>query len=519
MQAEEIEYKVVWEPQPGSQTLAISCPCNQILMEGTRGGGKTDNQVMFFRRFVGVGYGAFWRGVIFDREYKNLDDLIVKSQRWFQQFNDGAKFLKGGGDYKWVWPTGEELLFRQMKTEDDYWKYHGQEFPFIGWNELTKQPNSNLYDMIMSCNRSSFLPAEHTPKEYLTFDNEGNVIDGTLAELPLVVFSTTNPYGVGHNWVKQRFIDPAPPGKVVRITKDVFNPRTQQRESITKTQVRIFSSYKENRFLSPEYILELENITDPNKRKAWLEGDWDITSGGMFDDVWSSECNVVEPFSPPEGWRIFRSFDWGSSRPFSVGWWMESDGSDYLDHNGNWRSSVPGDLFRIAEWYGWNGVPNTGLRMLATAVGKGITERELNWGIYNTCKPGPADGSIWDDVNGVCIARDLEKKRRVKGKLRKGVKFIRADKSAGSRKGGWEMMRIAIANAHPNENGYPREEPGLFVFRNCDQFIRTVPSLPRSTVDMDDVDTDAEDHIADESRYVILSLGNRFKSGTTRGHH
>lgn len=515
----EPDINVIWEPQKGSQTLAISCPCNHILMEGTRGGGKTDNQIMFFRRFVGIGYGAFWRGVIFDREYKNLDDLIVKSQRWFQQFNDGAKFLKGGGDYKWVWPTGEELLFRQMKTEDDYWKYHGQEFPFIGWNELTKQPNSNLYDMIMSCNRSSFLPAEHTPKQLLTFDNEGNIIDGILPELPLVVFSTTNPYGVGHNWVKQRFIDPAPAGVVVRNTKNVFNPRTQKREDITKTQVRIFSSYKENRFLSPEYVLELESITDPNKRKAWLEGNWDITSGGMFDDVWSSQYNVVEPFAPPEGWRIFRSFDWGSSRPFSVGWWMESDGSDYLDHKGQWRSSVPGDIFRIAEWYGWNGVPNTGLRMLAGKVAEGIIEREIKWGIHHLAKAGPADGSIWDDVNGVCIARDMEKKRRVLGKMRKGVKFVRADKSAGTRKGGWEMMRIAIANAHPTDNGYPREEPGLFVFRGCDQFMRTIPSLPRDSGDMDDVDTDAEDHIADESRYVILSCGSRFKSGTTTGHY
>ncbi|QDP52352.1 MAG: putative terminase large subunit [Prokaryotic dsDNA virus sp.] len=488
-------------------------------MEGTRGGGKTDNQLMFYRRFVGLGYGAFWRGVIFDREYKNLDDLIVKSKRWFSQFNDGAKFLKGGGDYKWVWPTGEELLFRQMKTEDDYWKYHGQEFPFIGWNELTKQPNSNLYDMMMSCNRSSFLPAEHTPKDCLTFDNEGNIIDGVLPELPLVVFSTTNPYGVGHNWVKQRFIDPAPCGKVVRITKEVFNPRTQKKEEISKTQVRIFSSYKENRFLSPEYVLELENITDPNKRKAWLEGDWDITSGGMFDDVWSSQYNVVEPFSIPNTWRVFRSFDWGSSKPFSVGWWAESDGSDYVDHNGNVRSSVRGDLFRIGEWYGWNGVPNKGLTMLATQVAKGIVVREAKMGIATRVKAGPADNSIWDDVNGNCIARDMGKKVRIDGKLYQGVSWERSNKSAGSRKNGWELMRIAISNAQPNEHGYPREEPGMFVFRNCDQFIRTVPTIPRDTKDLDDVDTDAEDHIADETRYVILSVGNRFSTGRTTGHH
>ncbi len=521
--AENLLYNTIWEPQPGSQNLATSCPCDEILMEGTRGGGKTDNQIMFFRRFVGIGYGAFWRGVIFDREYKNLDDLIVKSQRWFSQFGDGAKFLKGGGDYKWVWPTGEELLFRQMKCEDDYWKYHGQEFPFIGWNELTKQPNGELYEMMKSCNRSSFLPAEHTPRELLTFDDEGNIIDGLLPELPLVVFSTTNPYGVGHNWVKHYFIDPAAPGVPIRTTTNVFNPRTQCRVDITKTRVRIFSSYKENRFLSPEYVAELEKITDPNKRAAWLEGSWDITSGGMFDDVWSSQYNTVQGFNPPNEWRIFRSFDWGSSRPFSVGWWAESDGSDYMDAQGQWRSSVRGDMFRIAEWYGWTGKPNDGLRMLAKDVAKGIVEREVKWGIHQRVVPGPADNSIWDDMNGVCIATDMSRRVRFNGKQYKGVKWERSNKSPGSRKGGWELMRCAISNAQPEEMlpgiHMPRENPGLFVFQNCDQFLRTVPSLPRDTKELDDVDTDAEDHIADEARYVILSTGNRFKTGQTTGHY
>lgn len=517
--AEKILYNVIWEPQPGSQTLATSCPCNHILMEGTRGGGKTDNQIMFFRRFVGIGYGAFWRGVIFDREYKNLDDLIVKSKRWFSQFGDGAKFLKGGGDYKWVWPTGEELLFRQMKTEDDYWKYHGQEFPFIGWNELTKQPNSNLYDMMMSCNRSSFLPKEHTPRDKLIYNEDKMPVGGWLPEIPLVVFSTTNPYGVGHNWVKLRFIDPAPPGQVVRMTAEVFNPRTQKREEITKTQVRLFSSYKENRFLSPEYVLELESITDPNKRAAWLWGDWDITSGGMFDDVWSPVHNVVAPFKIPNEWRIFRTFDWGSSKPFSVGWWAESDGCDVDLADGSVMSTVPGDLFRIDELYGWNGVPNEGVRKLATQVAKDIVVKEMRARIHSRVKPGPADGSIWDDVNGNCIARDMGKKVRIDGQLHKGVSWIRADKSAGSRKGGWEMCRIGIFNAQPNDDGTPRENPGIFVFDTCKQFLRTIPSLPRDDVDMDDVDTDSEDHIADEFRYCVLGTGTRFSSGTTTGHY
>lgn len=505
--------KKVWEPLEGSQKLVLSCPCNHILYEGTRGPGKTDAQILFFRRFVGIGYGQFWKGVIFDLEYKNLDDLISKSKRWFRQLGHGAKFLASNSALKWVWPTGEELWFRVMKTEQDYWNYHGHEFPFIGWNELTKQANSSLYDMAMSLNRSSFLPHEHSPL------NE----DGTmrlLPEIPLVVFSTTNPYGVGHNWVKQRFIDVAPPGKVVKITKEVFNPRTQKREMITKTQVRIFGSYKENKYLAPEYVLELESITDPNKRAAWLWGDWDITSGGMFDDVWSSQYNIVEPFHIPPEWRIFRSFDWGSSKPFSVGWWAESDGGDILLSNGKWKSTIKGDLFRISEWYGWNGVPNTGIRLLAHKISEGIIKRELKMGLYGRVKPGPADNSINDAMEGTSIASKMAEPVTIDGKKYKGVTWAASNKSPGSRKIGWELMRVAIYNAQPPAPGLPRENAGLFVVRGCqDGFIRTVPTIPRDLNDPDDVDTDAEDHVADEARYVILSTGNRFSFGTTTGNY
>src|SRR5690606_12378878 len=127
---------------------------------GTRGPGKTDAQLMRFRRRVGQGYGRHWRGVIFDREYKNLDDLVSKSMRWFPSFNDKCKFLSSKSDYKWVWPTGEELLFRTVRRAQDYWSYHGQEFPFIGWNELSKYPSDELYEALMSCNRSSFRPED-----------------------------------------------------------------------------------------------------------------------------------------------------------------------------------------------------------------------------------------------------------------------------------------------------------------------------------------------------------------------
>jgi hypothetical protein len=114
------------------------------------------------------------------------------------------------------------------------------------------------------------------------------------------VFATTNPFGVGHNWVKKRFINKAPAGKILREEINVFNPRTGQREIVVKTQTHLFGSYKENKYLSPEYIAELEKITDPNRRKAWLEGSWDIVSGGMFDDVWGHGSPHRPPVCHPE---------------------------------------------------------------------------------------------------------------------------------------------------------------------------------------------------------------------------
>lgn len=490
---ELVEPNVIWEPLPGSQTSAMTCPCHHILYEGTRGPGKTDAQLMYFRKYVGQGYGRYWRGVIFDREYKNLDDLVSKSQRWFPQFrNDGARFLSSRSDYKWVWATGEELLFRQIKKASDYWNYHGQEFPFIGWNELSKFPTSEQYDAMMSCNRASFLPHKNSPDKA-----------NPLPEIPLVVFATTNPYGSGHNWVKTRFIDPAPAGVVVRKIINVFNPRTQKREDITKTQVRIFGSYKENIYLSPEYIADLESIRDKNKRRAWLWGDWDIVAGGAFDDLWDESIHVVPRFKVPPTWRLDRSFDWGSTHPFSVGWWAECNGDAATLPNGETFCPPPGTLVRISEWYGTEEVgSNRGLRLSATKIAQGILEREeelkaAGW-IPRTSHVwgGPADSQIYQ-----VREKDVD---TIGTKMQDaGVTWIEADKSPGSRINGLQLVRDRL------EAGLIHEGKALYIMRNCTAFLSTIPVLPRDEEKPDDVDTDAEDHVYDELRYRVLSADNR----------
>ena len=110
--------EVVFKPLAGSQTIALCSHAAHTLYEGARGPGKTLTQLMKYYRNVGKGYGKFWRGVIFDLEFDNLAGLVSESKKWFGdngKLKDGGKFLESASQYKWVWPSGEELLFRHVK--------------------------------------------------------------------------------------------------------------------------------------------------------------------------------------------------------------------------------------------------------------------------------------------------------------------------------------------------------------------------------------------------------------------
>lgn len=507
--------EVIWRPIPdSSQELAIDSRCNHTLYEGARGPGKTITQLMRFRSRVGIGYGEYWKGVIFDREFDDLKGLVAESKKWFYKFDDGAKFMESASAYKWVWPTGEELLFRHVKKIEDYDGFHGQEFPFIGWNELTKQPTGELYNKFMSVNRSSFTPWRDTPHDRVSAHTlnayecpDGNwriyqTRDGKpLPKIPLEVFSTTNPNGPGHNWVKRRFIDAAPRGTVVRTKVEIFNPQTQENDVVTKTQVAIFGSYRENIYLDPGYIAELESISDPNLRRAWLLGDWDVVTGGAFDDVWDRRVHVIPRFVPPKSWHIDRSFDWGSTHPFSVGWWAEANGEEATLPNGQKFCPPKGTLIRLYEWYGTKEIgSNEGLKLSATAIAEGIRDIEiaLMYHGYILTQPtgGPADNQI-SQVTQVDVETIEKKMRDI------GISWTKSDKSQGSRVNGLELVRERL------EASKKREGPGLYFMDCCKAAIGTVPTLPRDPKKPNDVDTDAEDHVYDEIRYRVLAGNNR----------
>jgi hypothetical protein len=474
---DNLEDPLVWSAQAGSQEAFMSCPIREVLYCGTRGPGKTDALLMDYLQHVGQGWGEEWRGIIFRESFPDLKDLINKAKKWIPKVFPTAVYNKQ--EKTWTFAEGETLIFGFMSSEEDYSKYHGHAYPFIGWEELTNWKSHDLFKLMISTNRSS---------------KKG---------IPLKIRATCNPSGPGHNWVKARYGLPTPPSRyytdIVKTSK--IDPKTGELVH-EHDRIAIHGTIHENLILlhaQPDYIETIRaSCKDKNTELAWIYGSWNITSGGMFDDVWDDKIHVL-PFTPdmiPPGWKIDRSYDHGQSRPFSVGFWAQSNGEPVTLPDGRLVGYIRGDIIRFEEWYGWNGTPNEGERMTAEDIAIGIRERQRDMGLDGRVRPGVADSSIFDQWEpGKSVAGDMR---------RKGVKWLPADKGPGSRKQGWNQVRTLLTNAKPkmgiDGNAY-RELPGLFIAEACVQFIRTFPVLSRDKKDPDDVDSDTEDHIADEVRY------------------
>lgn len=455
------EYGIAWQPQEGPQARLITCPIFDVLYGGARGGGKTDGLLGDFS-FHAAEYGKHAKGIIFRKTMPEFEEIIARSKEMYYPI--GAKFK----DQKntWIFPNGATLKLRYLKREPDAELYQGHSYTWLAIDEMGGFATPQYIDMLRATLRSG----------------QG---------VPVFFRASCNPGGPGHNWIKARYVSPAPPGT------PFFDP------AIKDYRVFIPSKVTDNKILmynDPGYLDRIVSAARAKGEyliKAWRDGSWDITAGGMFDDIWDSEYHVLRSFPlelVPSQWRIDRSLDWGSSKPFSVGWWAQSNGESF-HHNGVCYGEVPGDVIRLYEWYGCQPYrENVGLVMSAYDVGKGIIQREEWLGLTGRVHKGPADNNIFDDY---------EPRKSYAGDMaRAGVNWIKADKGPGSRMQGWSQLRNYMQNAIPPEDGY-REEPGIFVLDWCRDFIRTVPTLPRDEKNPDDVDTDVEDHIGDETRYRL----------------
>lgn len=459
----DVSQEVIAKPNPGPQTKLVTCPVYEIFYGGSRGGGKTFGLILKAVNHISK-WGDKSRVILFRKSYDELDEVLLTAKAILIPL--GAEYRAGARTF--ILPNGGTLKLRHLSLNQDADKYQGHQYTLVMFDELPNWADPEPIDKLRATCRSA-------------------------AGVRCQFIATGNPGGVGHNWVKSRYIDPAPAMQVYTDPESGLD------------RVFIPSSLKDNQPLvknDPQYVNRLKQSGPDWLVRAWLNGDWNIVAGGMFDDIWSvcAKHSVIRPFIIPRSWRIDRSFDSGFAHPFSVGWWAESDGTIATLPTGDTFWVPRGSLVRIAEWYGSSGKHNSGLNLLPREIASGIKEREslLLAGIcrhHTHFNAGPADSEIWNADKGVRVADEMMRAPNY-------IKFVPADKTPGSRVTGWQRMRSMMKATTDT----PREEPGLYIFDTCREWLRTVPNLPRDSKDLEDVNTSAEDHIADETRYRILQV-------------
>ena len=439
----------IWKPQP-RQKLFLSRPEYEALYGGAAGGGKSDALIVEALRQADIPH---YRALILRKTYPELRELIEKSERYYPAAFPGARY--NSSSHTWRFPSGAKVLFGSLQHTADRQKYQGQAFDYIGFDELTHF-RAEEYMFLFSRNR----PGGPGTRVYIR--------------------ATANPGGVGHGWVKARFITPAPPLTPISETVSWRGPDGTLHESVQK---RIFvpSTVFDNPALleaDPDYVRRLASLPEAEKR-AMLYGDWDSFVGQVFTE-WRDDpahhadhigTHVVAPFDVPADWAVWCSLDWGYAKPFSVGWYA-------VDHARR--------LYRIREYYGCTGVPNEGVKLEPAAVARRIRAIEADDpNLRGRDVHRVADPAIWQSDGTESIGALMERER---------VFFERGD---NARIAGKMQVHHRLAF---DGGGLPR----LWVFDTCRHFIRTVPALVYSETDPEDVDTDGEDHIYDELRYVCM---------------
>jgi hypothetical protein len=427
----------------------------ELLYGGAAGGGKSKATVMeaLIDSLEHPGIDSY----LFRRTYPELRDTLIREALASIPKEIGS-YTQSSHDLKLV--NGSVLHFRYCRNLQDAYNYQGTEMHRLYIDELTHF-TQEVYDYLRTRMRA--------PKS---------------RQISPRIRCTSNPGGVGHGWVKSAFIDGKEPYQIhkVSIASQMLG------KTVTVTRQYIPATAKDNPHLGENYIIELEQKPEA-LRKALLLGDWNVFEGQVFTEFVNDPkhykdrigTHVIDPFKIPSDWRRFRTFDWGYSRPFSVGYWAEDK---------------DGRLYRYAEIYGspknretgLTDKANIGMRLEPAAVSKLIREYEDLYEKGNRII-GIADPAIFDESRGSdgCVAKIFE---------RDGIYFEKGDHE---RVAGKLQLHNRLAF---DENGIPM----IYIFNTCKDFIRTLPTLVYDPIHVEDIDSDCEDHIYDETRYLCMYL-------------
>lgn len=443
------------KPHPGPQEtfhLQTDLEVYESLFGAAKGPGKTQSLLTEGLRQVHI---PNYRAIIFRRTYPRLGEIIDRSFKYFKGL--GAKYSDKDIALKlpaWTFPKpnstrfepGAKYAFGHCQNEQDKYNYQGKEFHFMGFDQI-EEFTFTQYLFLMAQNRTSD-PA-----------------------IKCYIRTTANPGGIGHAWVKKRWIDVLKPGEIKFFTtiddEDIEVPKEDERglsRSFVPASVYDNPSIIQN---DPNYVRRLEQLPEQDKQ-ALLLGNWEVFIGQFFK-MWRKHFHVKEkPIIP--SFRKFLSLDYGYGKPSSVGWWQ-------IDYDGN--------LHRYRELY----KERLTYQQLAEKIMALTPENER----MEYCTADPA---IWGDKSHHKEGYEGESGAETMRKIFNGwTALLPAD---NDRIIGWGRLRIML---EPNKAG----EVQITCAPCCKDSIRTIPALIHDATKVEDVDTDGEDHAPDEWRYAVMS--------------
>ena len=467
------------------QSRALKSPATEILYGGAAGGGKS-----YFMRALAIILCGLIPGLNVYLFRRIREDLVKNHMEGTGGFPVMLAPLVISGHVKIVedeirfW-NGSKIFLCHCKDEKDRFKYLGAEIHVLLMDELTMFTEV-IYRFLRGRLRA---PGLDIPKWATEFFRAEFGVE-LAGKIPLAL-SGSNPGNIGHGWVKACFIDNADPFELRRMPKEEGGMLRQYIPARLEDNPHIDTD---------DYEGKLSGLGSRELVRAMRHGDWSIVAGAFFD-ILAEDKHKLPRFTPPKHWTRFRSMDWGSAKPFSVGWWVIAEAEWVKFADGSERMLPQGALVRYREWYGvkknedGTSKADAGLRLSAEAVGLGIMQREAGEKIDE--QMSVADPAMWKEDGGPSIAERMLKCDASRPQALVGPRFRSAD---NTRVIGWQQMYDRLKH-----EGMEHGEPMLFVTEDCRDWWRTVPALQHDEVRMEDVDSRMEDHAADETRYACMA--------------
>ena len=266
---DEAQDSIIFAPNEGPQTEFLAAGETEVFYGGAAGGGKSYAMLVDPLRYA---HRSAHRALILRRSMPELRELIDKSRELYPKAFKGAKFREV--EKLWNFPSGAKIEFGFLEKDADVYRYQGQAYSWIGFDEITHLPTEFGWNYLASRLRT------------------------TNPELQTYLRCTANPGGVGAQWVKKRYVDSA-------------EPNTTFKGSDGLTRKFIPALLQDNPYLAEdgEYERMLESLPAV-QRKQLLEGNWDVAEGAAFAEF-SLDTHVISPFELPSWWERLKGIDYG----------------------------------------------------------------------------------------------------------------------------------------------------------------------------------------------------------------